>query len=237
MGERLKIRVKFSKVGPLKFIGHLDIMRYFQKAIRRSGIPICYSAGFSPHQIMSFAAPLGVGVESEGEYFDIEVESVTSSDEMISALNAQMAEGIVIEGMRILPDNVKNAMASIQAASYLVDLNAVDYDKLLLHDWISRLLAEKEVIYTKPGKKGKEPIVRDIRPAIYELEIQEDGRLYMLVDASSAANLKPNAVVESLYKYAQDSILLPSISVLRLDTFTRDSEGKLISLGEVGDKF
>ncbi|MBR4965176.1 MAG: TIGR03936 family radical SAM-associated protein, partial [Lachnospiraceae bacterium] len=116
----MKLRVKFSKKGPLKFIGHLDIMRYFQKAIRRSGIAICYTTGFSPHQIMSFAAPLGVGLESEGEYFDIEVESVTSSEEMITALNEQMAEGIVIEGIRMLPDSVKNAMASIQAASYLV---------------------------------------------------------------------------------------------------------------------
>lgn len=71
----VKVRVKFSKHGVLKFIGHLDVMRYFQKAIRRAGIDIAYSAGFSPHQIMSFAAPLGVGLESNGEYMDIEVHS------------------------------------------------------------------------------------------------------------------------------------------------------------------
>ena len=58
----------------MKFIGHLDVMRYFQKAIRRSGVDICYSGGFSPHQVMSFAAPLGVGITSNGEYVDIEVD-------------------------------------------------------------------------------------------------------------------------------------------------------------------
>ena len=54
----MRLRVKFSKHGALRFIGHLDVMRYFQKAIRRADIDIAYSEGFSPHQIMTFAAPL-----------------------------------------------------------------------------------------------------------------------------------------------------------------------------------
>ena len=53
----MKVRIKFSKYGALRFIGHLDVMRYFQKAIRRAEIDIAYSEGFSPHQIMSFASP------------------------------------------------------------------------------------------------------------------------------------------------------------------------------------
>ncbi len=85
MGEgfALNIRVKFRKYGPMKFIGHLDMMRYFQKAIRRAGIDIAYSGGYSPHQIMSFAAPLGVGATSGGEYFDIEASSTHSSRDSI----------------------------------------------------------------------------------------------------------------------------------------------------------
>ena len=66
----MKIRVKFSKHGAMKFIGHLDIMRYFQKAIRRAEIPIVFTEGFSPHMVMSFANPLGVGLTSDGEYLD-----------------------------------------------------------------------------------------------------------------------------------------------------------------------
>ena len=58
----MRIRIKFRKYGVMRFIGHLDIMRYFQKAMRRANIDIAYSEGFSPHQIMSFAAPLGVGI-------------------------------------------------------------------------------------------------------------------------------------------------------------------------------
>ena len=80
----------------MKFIGHLDMMRYFQKAVRRANIDICYSEGYSPHQIMSFAAPLGVGITSDGEYFDIEVNSSLSSKESIEAFNQTMVDGVEV---------------------------------------------------------------------------------------------------------------------------------------------
>ena len=71
----MRVRVKFSKSGAMKFIGHLDVMRYFQKAMRRAEIDIAYSEGMSPHMIMSFAQPLGVGLTSDGEYMDVEVRT------------------------------------------------------------------------------------------------------------------------------------------------------------------
>ena len=79
----MRLRIKFRKYGPVRFIGHLDVMRFFQKAIRRAGIDVAYSGGFSPHQIMSFASPLGVGLESDGEYLDIEVSACASSAECV----------------------------------------------------------------------------------------------------------------------------------------------------------
>ena len=63
----MKLRVKFKKYGPIRFIGHLDVMRYFQKAIRRAGLDVAYTGGYSPHQIMTFASPLGGGMESTGD--------------------------------------------------------------------------------------------------------------------------------------------------------------------------
>ena len=117
----MNIRVRFSKYGFLKFIGHLDVMRYFQKAIRRADIDILYSEGYSPHQIMSFASPLGLGITSEGEYMDIAVGQTDSSVESIRRLNAQMAEGIEILSYRQLPEKSTNAMASVAAADYVVD--------------------------------------------------------------------------------------------------------------------
>ena len=94
----MKIRIKFRKWGSMKFIGHLDMMRYFQKVMRRADVDIRYSEGFSPHQIMSFAAPLGVGITSDGEYFDIEVHSTKSSAELIADMNKTMVDGVDIVG-------------------------------------------------------------------------------------------------------------------------------------------
>ena len=69
----MKVRIKFTKVGALRYVGHLDFMRTFQKIIKRSGVQAVFTRGFSPHMIMSFAAPLGVGLESLGEYVDFEM--------------------------------------------------------------------------------------------------------------------------------------------------------------------
>ena len=79
----MKIRIKFAKTGVMKFVGHLDVMRYFQKAIRRAELPIAYSEGFSPHMLLSFASPLGVGISSPGEYFDMVLAEDMKTDEIV----------------------------------------------------------------------------------------------------------------------------------------------------------
>ena len=101
----MKLRIKFTKSGVMVFIGHLDMMRYFQKAMRRADIDIAYSQGFNPHQIMSFALPLGVGVYSDGEYLDIEANSITSSEDMCKRLNEVMVDGVTVESVKLLADN------------------------------------------------------------------------------------------------------------------------------------
>ena len=92
----MKVRIKFAKTGHMKFVGHLDTMRYFQKAIRRAELPVAFSGGYSPHMIMSFAAPLGVGTTSLGEYFDMELTETVPTKEIEDRLNAVMAEGVSI---------------------------------------------------------------------------------------------------------------------------------------------
>ena len=89
----MKVRIKFAKHGVMKFIGHLDVMRYFQKALRRAEIEVKFSEGMSPHMIMSFAAPLGVGLTSDGEYVDIELNTPVSTEEAVRRLNGVMVEG------------------------------------------------------------------------------------------------------------------------------------------------
>ncbi|MBQ8955510.1 MAG: DUF2344 domain-containing protein, partial [Lachnospiraceae bacterium] len=100
----MKLRVKFTKHGRVRYIGHLDMQRYFQRLNRRAGLKVVYSEGFSPHQKMSFAMPLSVGYESDAEYFDVEVTEALSSEAIISSLNKEQAEGIEVSDCVLLAD-------------------------------------------------------------------------------------------------------------------------------------
>ncbi len=195
----MKLRIKFSKHGVLKFIGHLDVMRYFQKAIRRAGIDIAYSSGFSPHQVMSFAAPLGVGLESNGEYMDIEVNSLTSSQQVMDALNGQMADGIRVLEVKLLGDNSGNAMASVAAASYSIRFREGHRPQFLSAESLNDFCGQQEITVTKKTKRSE--AVFDMKPYIYGLSLDEDGStIHLTVDASSANNLKPSLVMKAYFE-------------------------------------
>ena len=101
------------------------MMRYFQKAMRRAEIDMCYSEGFSPHQIMSFAAPLGVGITSDGEYLDIEVHQSPSTEEALRILNETMVEGVEITGYAKLADDARTAMSIVARRSMSFPLKKV----------------------------------------------------------------------------------------------------------------
>jgi len=230
----MKVRIKFSKNGPIKFIGHLDVMRYFQKAIRRAEIDIAYSKGFSPHQIMSFAQPLGVGLESDGEYVDVELNSADSSFQVKNKLNEVMNEGIKIESVKQLPEDAMNAMASVAASKYLIWIKE-GYD--LGVDFYSQCLelGEKEHIYIVKKTKKSE-IEMDLKPAIYEMGICSEG-LFMLVDSSSSGNIKPNLVLEEVCKENGLEYNSFAFGIKRVDMYTKNSKGDFISMDEVGENF
>ena len=104
----MKVRIKFTKEGPMKFVGHLDTMRYFQKAIRRAGLDVVYTHGFNPHQVMSFAAPLGVGLCSVGEYMDVEIASSDGAEDFKERLQEACPYGIDILSVKMLPEKAGN---------------------------------------------------------------------------------------------------------------------------------
>jgi radical SAM-linked protein len=171
----MKARIKFQKYGSMKFVGHLDVMRYFQKLFRRAGIDNEYSKGFSPHQIMSFAAPLGVGLTSDGEYLDVQLLSADAPEVMIDRMNAAATEGFRIIGYHPLKEaeqNTKNvtAMALVNSADYLVSLK----DGYEIGDGITSVehfnkaftefLSSEEIIIGKKTKKSEKEV--DIKPMI-----------------------------------------------------------------------
>ena len=228
----MKVRVQFSKHGVVIYIGHLDIMRYFQKALRRADIPVKYTGGFSPHQVISFAQPLGVGVESESEYFDMELEREDDLEAMKERLNAVMTEGIVVKSIVELPDNAKNAMASIAAASYEVRFRKGMEPSFDLSAGIEDMMKQSAIPYVKQTKKNE--IEVDLKQGIYQLSAQKGEENYwvvfMTVDASSGGNIKPSTILEVLYKKAEKELPPFGLAITRMEIFSKDDAGQLIPL-------
>ena len=238
----MKARIKWTKTGVLKFIGHLDVQRYFQKAMRRADIDIKYSEGYSPHQIMSFAYPLGVGVTTEGDYLDIEVNTTKNSAEAVKDLNEAMAEGFKVTEYRLLPDGAKAAMTAVAAAGYRVDIREgyglEKIDKDVFNNAIKSFYIDADRIdIIKKTKKTERAI--DLKPLIYgfSAESDDDGRVYfkMLVSSGSEENIKPALVMEHFVASMGLEFNEFSIMIHRTDTFTTDEEGKLVTLGAVGE--
>lgn len=248
----MKIRMKFRKQGAMKFIGHLDIMRYFQKVMRRAQVDIRYSEGFSPHQIMSFAAPLGVGLLSNGEYLDIEVRSTESSDTMVTRINEVMSEGMELLSYRRLDDSAKSAMSLVAAADYVLTFRAgkepEDMEKFFkaLEDFYG----QKQILITKKTKRGEKEM--DLKPLIYELRRAETPdtmkelaspeasaySVFMKVSTGSTDNIKPELVMEALYASMGWELAPFAFQVEREEVYAdlgADGVHRFVSLEDLGE--
>ncbi len=236
----MKIRIKFRKWGCMKFIGHLDMLRYFQKAMRRADVDICYSEGFSPHQIMSFAAPLGVGITSDGEYFDIEVHSTKSTREMLSDINAAMVDGVEVTGYVALPDNAKTAMSIVTAAGYVLSYKDGYESPFTLEEWKAEILelftSKDSFPIIKKTKKSEKEV--DLKPLVYDFKVIEQNHkpaFYMNVSTGSVDNIKPELLLASIYEKLNINYQEEAIAIHRLDVYAADEKtGKQISLLEMG---
>lgn len=241
----LKLRIKYTKTGVLRFIGHLDIMRLFQKAIRRAKLDVAYSKGFSPHQIISFAAPMPLGMTSEGEYFDGEFVTVTSTEDMMKRLNDTLPDGIVVLDIVELPEDAKPSMSIVSASDYIVFRNEECDEEV-----ISKLIAKIDELNALPvvevikKTKTKEQLT-DIKSCIYDLhEYDEqtpftedyDQAIYMMLASGSIDNLKPELVIEALCKQACIEYNRYDYRVHRIETYMGDKTD-LKSLGTVGKHF
>ncbi|WP_124066429.1 TIGR03936 family radical SAM-associated protein [Clostridium sp. E02] len=233
----MKIRIKFTKQGPIRFVGHLDVMRYFQKAIRRADIDIKYSEGFSPHQIMSFAAPLGVGLTSNGEYMDIEVNSMESCETLKNELKETMVEGVLITECHMLEERAKNAMSLVAAADYTVTFRE-EKELQDMEEYFRGLMeffTQPTILITKKTKKGEREL--DLKQFIYELSVL-DNRIFMKLSAGSVNNIKPELVLDAYDQWRGITSSEFTFCIQREEIYgnTGDEEKSvLVPLGLIGE--
>ena len=234
----MRIRIKFAKKESVQYLGHLDIMRFFQRVFNRAEVKMEYSVGFNPHQKMSFAQPLGVGILSRGEYLDAEIAEGQDLEEIRQRMNDVCGDGFEVLSVKAVCEGAKKAMAALQYAEYEVDISGLLYEsaderKMLKEEAgeeeetltapekgvsraINDLLCEEHIPFIKVTKSGEKEV--DIRPQIIRLLVSGE-KIFMTVTAGSDNNLKPDTLLQCIFDKTDIEYIREKVTIVRKDLF------------------
>ncbi|MBR7186967.1 MAG: TIGR03936 family radical SAM-associated protein [Clostridia bacterium] len=193
----MRALIRFGKQPRLRFISHLDLQRFFQRAVNRTGLPIAWSQGFNPHPVMSFGSALALGWTSEYEVLDIKLSAPMGRKRTEDAIRAALPEDLPVLEVRMVDDRHPAPMALVRMSEYSVRLTGAGGAKVI--EQIPAFLARKEVLAMKKTKSGEKQM--DIRPMVVALEPVEDGFRARLM-LTEQSTLKPDLLVRVLAEQA-----------------------------------
>lgn len=212
----MRYLIKFSKEGYLKYISHLDMIRLFKRAFKKSGLHLEHSQGFNPHPKMTFAQPLSLGYTSIGELLEIETKMDFEPLEVKKKLQETMPDGIMITGCEVINDKNKGVAGRVIEAEYVIEID--DFDKNNVKK-IDEFINLKEIKVLKKQKKKKELKEIDIKPKIRSLKykISDCNKLIMTtkVDCGSSSNLNPDLIIKALSLYLDIEIPSENVEIQR----------------------
>lgn len=189
--------LKYSRDDNVKYISHLDFIRLFHRAVRRTDLEMTFSQGFNPHPVMTVALPLSVGVTSDCEYMKIGFEQDYDENYVKDTLNKSLPHGYKILACKRLAAKEID-LTKIDSILYRVDIETnsdFNLDAFLSNDVI-------EVM--KKSKSGEK--LSDIRPHIFDMKITDKSdnsiTIEMILSAGCGYNLKPDTVIEAMKKYS-----------------------------------
>lgn len=191
--DRAYARVTFRKTGLLRFLGHLDVLRTFDRAVRRAKLPVEYSQGFSPHAHLSFAMPLPLGVAGEGELCAIDLVSDWQPIAIMKGLARQLPPDLGIVEAQVLPRTKRSPFADLIAADYRAEIAGVEPQKL--QEAVETLLQRDELMIHRTTKSRELDI--DLRGRIKDLHT-EDNSLFMRLGLTDEDLAKPDEVLRLL---------------------------------------
>jgi len=166
-------RMMYAKEGPARYISHLDLLRTFERAIRRAGLPIAFTSGFNPHPKIAFAAPLAVGTAGEAEFADLELAGEVPAPSIQRDLSVTLPEGLRLLEVRRLEEHAPALMSMVERATYRGEArlnNPVSKD--VMDRAIEAFLEQPELLIQRKNKAGERKVI-DIRPGIFAMS----GRL------------------------------------------------------------
>lgn len=188
-----RIRVRFAKSGSLSAISHLDLMRSFERALRRSGLPLRMSQGFNPHPKMSFPAALGVGIEGHDEIMEFDLDEWIPREEVETRLREQLPEGIHVKDVQL---GNPNDVAQAKEVTFRIEASPGMRSEGKWNAAMTEELLSKEEIPVERMRKGKLKTV-NIRPMILALGMAGDALLARF-QAGNAGSVHPEELLKAL---------------------------------------
>ena len=178
-------------MGYTRYLSHLDVMRVFERALRRTHINLAYSQGFNPHPKISFGPALSLGYTSEAEFLDIEMFT-DYSPEIKGILNAILPEGLRVLNIKKIPDSTPSLSSSINLQEYYIATQG----EPISAQAIDNMLKESRIIILRNIKGQKKSL--DIRPFIESIS-QENGSLILLTRVIGGRSARISELLEYLY--------------------------------------
>ena len=213
--------IEFTKNGYIKYTSHLDMLRMFKRAFKKTKLGLRYSQGFNPHPKMSFAQPLSLGYSSKCELIEFELAAPKDEKEMLKKMQEQMPEGVELLRCKELSPDVKSLASCAEAARYKIWL-PTDFEDEELKSLLADYLAQEEITALKRQKKTKELKPVNIRHMISEGEILKLGdfaMLQVLLDCGSQSNCSPELVISTFCEFAGIDTPRYEIEVERIKIF------------------
>jgi len=196
-GQR-RLRIRFAKSGKVRFTSHRDVARLWERAIRRSRLPVAYSQGFAPHPLLAFGLALPTGCESRGEYLDIRLGPTepdeTPVDELPELLSLLLPDGMEVQAARLV--DLAEGSLQQEVGSCDWELEVLGLSGVELAEQVERMLTAPSLTVRRE-RKGRH-VDDDIRPAILELSVTDpEGRLRAEV-ATHPRGVRPTDLIAAL---------------------------------------
>ena len=219
------VRIKYSKLGDISYISHLDIIKLMERIVRRTGLKLSYSEGFNPHPKTAFSPALQLGVQSHCEYLDMEFDEAVEEDLLIQKLNEKTVEGINFIEAKILTDKVDSLVAFITHSRYEIAVDEEDENKISkIISAINKINNTNEMLLTKKTKKGniKEYNVKEYIGTI-DFERKSDGlSIFVDICSGSVKSINPKKIIELVESLEDLSGI--EYDLIKLETYHIDEE-------------
>ena len=187
----MRIRITFIKQGALRYTGHLDLHKLWERAARRAELPLAYSQGFHPQPKMNMAAALPLGFASRCEVMDMRLEHDITLEDLPTRLNATLPPGLQVVGVEQVDERAPALQTQVASAEYEVTLK----DPLELSDLEQKIESVMELKTIPRERRGK---MYDLRPLIEELKLLSDGKILMRLAAREGATGRPEEALNVL---------------------------------------